>query len=166
MKYKLLKDTPTHKAGTIFVKKDSNNYYPEECLDDNHGWHESDLIRYYNVQDNPEWFEPVEEFKKEFEVTAFAYADDSFWLHEKIGTEEQAKAKKELMEHIYKFEEPSIASNFKQILAESFADESGYGHIDDIIGFQSGTIMNDNSTEQDREERILLLNNYINSLKS
>jgi len=162
MKYKLLKDTPTHKAGAIFIELD-NGRYTEEI-------YEVDQLNYSKEQiSNPEWFEPVEEFKKEFEVTAFAYADDSFWLHEKIGTEEQAKAKKELMVHIYKFEEPKESRSDNCFYLDpdlDWCEENTNTMSRASIDYHLGLVITNNTDKQDREERILLLNNYINSLKS
>jgi len=157
MKYKLLKDTPTDKAGTI---KDIRNW-----------------MYIFNMKGNEimdsEWFEPVEEFKKEIDMQNWKVEDGDDYnrvsLTETFATEEQAKAKKELMEHIVKFEEPKEGvyyTYFDVNLKTSFVSNYEYKSKRDKIDFHSGVVMNYSVSEEDQEERIRLLNNYINSLKS
>jgi len=99
MKYKLLKDTPTHKAGIILHQfSNSDKYFPATaCVN---GYLKD------TVENNSDWFEPVDEFKKEFFISKHLSGKWNASIIETFATEEQAKAKKELMEHIVKFEEP------------------------------------------------------------
>lgn len=62
--YKLIKDTPTTRAGVIFKSTDTYHYYPEGIVDSNQ-WFHKDVI---SVND---WFEPV--YEEEYNVGDWVY---------------------------------------------------------------------------------------------
>jgi len=153
MKYKLLKDLPLFKAGTIKSEGE---------------WVKFIDITLGTSPEYEDWFEPVEEFKKKifipskWDCNPFEHA-----ILETFATEEQAKAKKALLEHVYKFEEPKTHRLTHHYKSDGFMAIPNYCNSShEILGYHAGLIMNEHSTYKDREERIQLLNNYINSLKS
>jgi len=167
MKYKLLRDTPTHKAGVI-VHQFSNNdkYFP--ATDYRNGY-SKDI-----VENNPEWFEPVKEFKKKFtfpHTYTTNHGIDCYnnkILTETFATKEQAKAKKELMEHIFSFDEPKICGRHYEIVDTNTGgrlisvEQGNYGcKALDTYKYQAGYILNTNATQEDIEKRIELIKYYI-----
>ena len=54
LKYKLIKDTPTRKAGTIFTLSADNKY-----VNLTNGTNCNEIYCRSEVEDNPEWFEPI-----------------------------------------------------------------------------------------------------------
>ena len=54
LKYKLIKDTPTRKAGTIFTLSADNRY-----INLSDGTNCNEIYCRSEVEDNTEWFEPI-----------------------------------------------------------------------------------------------------------
>jgi len=162
MKYKLLKDTPTHKAGTIFTVQGEYVTYIEQRMI------HSSIYNSVVITNNPEWFEPVEEFKKMFVYKANEERSVCL-VSENFATEEQAFAKKELMEHIYKFEEPEESRSDNCFYLDpdlDWCEENTNTMSRAFIDYHLGLVITNNIDKQDLKERIRLLNNVINSLKS
>ena len=140
MKYKLLKDTPTHKAGEIKSDIAWARLFPDFVLD--------------NVIDNPEWFKKVSDFKKKLRVVEIC---DDIELKETFETFEQAKAIKELKEHIYKFDEPKEGGEYYLICSHGACKYRDYGNFQDRSQYHSGLMINRDATDEDIINRKELL---------
>lgn len=104
-----------------------------------------------------EWFEEVKEFEKQFYIGK--KGEDQEWLMESfISGTGQAEAEKALKEHIYKLPEPDDDANyytrfnFDWLLVNNDYDSEMHRN-----NYRSGEIINESTTEGEREKRIRLL---------
>ena len=98
MKYKLLKDLPWCKAGTVFVSGIIGNYYYPEGNEN-----EDKMGLYAGFISNPDWFEPIPEWEPKFKVerTGHAVSTGDWAIGDKVYTAESVRALPELYE-VYK----------------------------------------------------------------
>lgn len=168
MKYRLLQDTPNSHRGTFFLKE-GNYYYKktEGTLDDLEKavfYHKSD------VEDNPEFFEKISGFKKEFKVfndpekEAILIDSKKVYLSETFKTVEEGLAMKEqreriqpLLDHIKEIDEPEEGAAFCEFTDGWILVPDKYDGIKHKGLYHTGFIMNINTDIRDKDKRSELL---------